>query len=89
MGEVGEDHTIRSARVEAVRGVGTSCELGQIYFSVQFGDEDLLVPILEPLEFVGTNLHAGDVNQLYFRSLGLPTTEFAPGLERDDTEPGS
>jgi hypothetical protein len=28
-------------------------QIGEIYFSLQFADEDLLVPILEPLVFVG------------------------------------
>ena len=42
---------------------------GEVYFSVQYADEDLLVPIVETLVFVGTDLNAGDVNLLYFQDV--------------------
>jgi hypothetical protein len=47
----------------------TDLQPGRVYFSVQFVDEDMLMPVLEPLEFVGANIHQGDVGQLYFRAV--------------------
>jgi hypothetical protein len=40
---------------------------GEVYFSVQFADENLLVPIVQPLVFVGRNLVEGDGDLLYFQ----------------------
>jgi len=42
---------------------------GEIYFSLQFQDEDLLVPVLEPLVFLGRNLSGDDVDRLYFQTV--------------------
>jgi hypothetical protein len=41
---------------------------GEVYFSVQYADERLLVPIVEPLIFVGRNLAEGDEDLLYFQN---------------------
>jgi hypothetical protein len=38
-----------------------------VYFTVQFADEGLLVPIVEPLVFIGRNLKKGDSDLLYFQ----------------------
>lgn len=44
---------------------------GCIYFSVGFLDkEEMLVPIVEPLVFLGRNLNPGDVAVLYFQDAG-------------------
>jgi hypothetical protein len=40
---------------------------GEVYFTVQFADEKLLFPIVEPLFFVGRNLSDGDTDLLYFQ----------------------
>src|SRR5215472_13336451 len=39
----------------------------EVYFSLQFVDEEMLVPILAPLVFVGRNLAEGDVDLMYFQ----------------------
>ena len=39
----------------------------EVYFSLQFADEELLIPILSPLVFVGRNLAEGDVDLMYFQ----------------------
>ena len=39
---------------------------GGVYFSVQFADEKLLVPIVTPLVFLGKNLVQGDLDRFYF-----------------------
>jgi hypothetical protein len=46
----------------------TDLREGEVYFSVQFADEKLLVPIVEPLVFVGRNLGEDDTNLLYFQN---------------------
>lgn len=39
----------------------------EVYFSVQFVDDRLLVPIVLPLVYVGANLAKGDVELFYFQ----------------------
>lgn len=41
--------------------------IGKVYFAVRYLDEDLLVPVIDTLVFVGRNLEAGDVDLLYFQ----------------------
>ncbi len=47
----------------------TAAELqgGRVYFAVQFLDEQMLVPTVEPFVFLGKNLRTGDVDRLYFQ----------------------
>lgn len=40
---------------------------GETYFMVQFVDVEMLVPVVEPVVYVGKNLEAEDVNQFYFQ----------------------
>ena len=43
---------------------------GNIYFSVQFADEDMLIPIMETWVFAGRNLDPEDAeNHLYFQDV--------------------
>jgi hypothetical protein len=43
---------------------------GEVYFSVQFADEDMLIPILEAWVFAGRKLDPKDVEgHLYFQDL--------------------
>ena len=43
---------------------------GEVYFSVQFADEDMLVPIMETLVFAGRKLDPNDEeNHLYFQDV--------------------
>jgi hypothetical protein len=42
---------------------------GEIYFSVRFVDQDLLIPIVETLVFTGKDLKAGDAGALYFQDV--------------------
>jgi hypothetical protein len=39
----------------------------EAYFSLQYVDEELLVPILLALVFIGRNLAEGDVDLMYFQ----------------------
>ncbi|MGH9521955.1 MAG: hypothetical protein ACRD3E_05440 [Terriglobales bacterium] len=40
---------------------------GASYFTVTFVDEDLLIPSVEPLVFIGKDLEDGDVGRYYFQ----------------------
>lgn len=44
-------------------------EAGTIYFFVNFIDEDMLIPAMEPFVFVGRNLEEGDVGRVYFQDI--------------------
>lgn len=44
-----------------------SLKEGETYFSVQYADEELLVPIVETLVFAGRNLDDNDPALLYFQ----------------------
>jgi hypothetical protein len=39
----------------------------EIYFSLNFLDDDMLIPVLEPLVFIGRDLCEGDSQQVYFQ----------------------
>jgi hypothetical protein len=40
---------------------------GLVYFSVGFLDTEMLIPVVEPLVFIGTNRAVGDTDELYFQ----------------------
>jgi len=40
---------------------------GEVYFSIQYADENLLVPLIETLVFAGRNLDNKDPALLYFQ----------------------
>lgn len=42
-------------------------EPGEVYFSLYFIDDDMLIPILEPIVFIGKDLEPGDADQVYFQ----------------------
>jgi hypothetical protein len=42
---------------------------GEVYFSLNFVDDDMLIPSLNPLIFVGRNLEPGDVAKVYFQDI--------------------
>jgi hypothetical protein len=42
---------------------------GSIYFSVNYVDDEMLIPVVEPLVFVGRNLEAEDVGRVYFQDV--------------------
>ena len=49
------------------RVAATELQEESTYFSVQFVDDDMLVPIMLPLVFIGRNLNSGDVSRIYFQ----------------------
>jgi hypothetical protein len=40
---------------------------GAIYFFLNFADDRMYYPVLEPVVFIGRNLREGDVDQVYFQ----------------------
>jgi hypothetical protein len=55
---------------------------GRIYFSLTYADEAELVPMLEPMVFIGRDLMPDDVGQLYFQDV----TSYQEGI-RFDADP--
>jgi hypothetical protein len=45
----------------------TDLRVGEVYFNVQFEDDKLHIPVVEPLIFLGRNLEEGDTDLLYFQ----------------------
>lgn len=49
---------------------------GEPYFSVQFADDELLIPIMETWVFAGRNLDSADTkDHLYFQGCGVLVKE--------------
>jgi len=40
-----------------------------VYFFVHFADEDMLIPTMQAVVFVGENLDEGDEDQVYFQDI--------------------
>lgn len=47
----------------------TSLKEGVVYWSIQYADEDLLIPLMETLVFVGKNLDGNEPDLLYFQDV--------------------
>jgi hypothetical protein len=47
----------------------TASELydGEVYFSVTFVDDEMLIPVVDPVVLIGRNLEEGDVDSVYFQ----------------------
>jgi hypothetical protein len=41
--------------------------VGHVYFAAYYVDDDMLVPVLEPLVYAGRNLEPGDKDNYYFQ----------------------
>jgi hypothetical protein len=55
-------------------------KVASVYFSVQFMDEKLLVPTVEPWIFLGKNLRSEDIDSHYFQTFG----SYSEGIRLDD-----
>jgi hypothetical protein len=45
-------------------------EAGAVYFSLTFVDDEMLLPSMQPLVFIGRDLEAEDTGQVYFQDVG-------------------
>ena len=57
---------------------------GEIYFSVNYVDDDMLVPVMETIVFIGRNLEPGDVGQVYFQDVESHREGVRYGWDRED-----
>lgn len=58
---------------------------GETYFMVTLVDEDMLVPSVEPVVYIGHNLEAGDKGKVYFQD----AESYLAGERYDGAENGS
>lgn len=42
---------------------------GSVYFFVNFVDEEMLIPVMGTVIFIGENLEPGDANRVYFQDI--------------------
>ena len=54
---------------------------GETYFAVQYLDDQMLVPELDPLVFIGRNVELGDSGRLYFQD----ATSYMFGIRYGDS----
>jgi hypothetical protein len=47
----------------------TELREGQVYFAVNFVDDEMLIPMMETVVFVGRNLKPEDVGSVYFQDV--------------------
>lgn len=59
-------------------------EKGSVYFLVSFVDEQMLIPTMDTVVFVGRNLEPGDEEQVYFQDID----SFRRGILYDTAEEG-
>lgn len=57
---------------------------GAVYFFVSFIDEQMLIPTMDTVVFVGRNLEAGDEDQVYFQDI----ESFRRGVRYDTAQEG-
>ena len=59
---------------------------GHVYFAVRYVDENMLIPIVETLVFIGRNLEPDDVGRLYFQDVRFYQAgrEYQAGDRRGD-----
>jgi len=47
----------------------TELREGAVYFAVNYVDDEMLIPLMETLVFIGRNLETGDVGRVYFQDV--------------------
>lgn len=58
---------------------------GEVYFSIQYADENMLVPVIETLVFAGRNLDNKDPELMYFQD----AESYLQGIRHGSDEPES
>lgn len=49
--------------------IASSLMEGEIYFSLSYVDDDMLIPTMETLVFIGNDLEGGDHGMVYFQDI--------------------
>ena len=57
---------------------------GKIYFSLNYVDDDMLIPVMETVVFIGRNLEPGDVGQVYFQDVESHREGIRYGRDKED-----
>ena len=64
----------------------TDLREGTVYFAVTYTPEDMTIPLMETLLFVGRNLDPGDVGRVYFQELTVHSPGIRHGVEASNDE---
>jgi hypothetical protein len=56
---------------------------GAVYFFVNFADKEMLIPTIDTVVYVGENLEADDVDQVYFQDIDSFNRGVQYGTEND------
>lgn len=56
----------------------------EVYFAVTFVDDDMLIPVMETLVFIGRNLELNDVKEAYFQDIHSYREGVPYDFEADD-----
>jgi hypothetical protein len=59
-------------------------EEGSVYFAVNYADDEMLIPTMETLVFVGKNLEPDDGGEAYFQDVGSYRERVPYGWDADD-----
>jgi hypothetical protein len=62
----------------------TELREGAVYFAVNYVDDDMLVPMIETLVFVGKDLESDDAGQAYFQDVRSHREAVPYGWDADD-----
>jgi hypothetical protein len=74
----------REIKTHALPVKHSDLQVGRVYFALQYVDDRLYFPILEPLVFVGLNLQEGDVDQAYFQHYSAYSSGIQFGSKDDE-----
>lgn len=57
---------------------------GAVYFAITFVDQEMLIPLVETLVFIGRNLEPGDIGKVYFQDVQSYREGIPYGGDEDD-----
>jgi hypothetical protein len=64
----------------------TELREGSVYFALTYTPEDMTIPLMETLLFVGRDLDPGDVGRVYFQELTFHSPGIRRGVEASNDE---
>ena len=56
---------------------------GEVYFFVNYVDQQMLIPTIDTVAYIGENLEAGDTDRVYFQDIDSFTEGVQYGSEND------
>jgi hypothetical protein len=56
---------------------------GEVYFAINYVDDDMLIPVMETIVFIGRNLEADDVGNVYFQDVQSYREGIRYGLDQE------